>query len=663
MAQTHDSADRRPLTDGRTDGGPASSLPVSIVVPAFGAAPQLADCLESLSRHAPRGCEVLVADDATPDDSVVDVVRTFEAILPLRYARRSTNLGFVENCNEAIRSVLSSGNDVLLLNSDTQVTAGFLEEMWEVLHLHEKHAVVSPRSNNATIFSVPYWGGLTAEESYQLWRTIRHLFPRYQVMPTAVGFCLLIKNVVIRQLGVFDPIYSPGYHEENDFICRINRYGYSAVVAHHAFVFHHESASFGATKRNLERRNSQLLDERYPEYRRKVGQHMRYGVDPIDHFAILWKEHHKTILFDLFHLPAKHSGTSEFALSLLLRLAPLLDERYQLRLGLSDEARQFFSNELTGYQLYDPVRHTDARFDLVFKPSQIFTWPELLRMVRLGGRIAYTHLDVIAIRCDYLNGPNTRSLFKTAALLADRVMTISEFSRADFAALYDVSVPFEVIHPGTHEARGTGTAPRVQPSAGYVLIVGNQFHHKAVDRAICALRGVGELVALGGTDTTDPSVRSVPSGSLSRSAIAELFDEAAVVVYPSFYEGFGMPILDALAQGIPVVALSTAVNEELRSLVPSNGLFLVHEHDEMRSIVERILRQPAPSRVEEPVPRAVEGPPTVTASDEVPLLTWERVARQYALSFEDLLSRELDLDLIRRRWDLLTTIDAVHPFP
>ena len=84
-------------------------------------------------------------------------------------------------------------------------------------------------------------------------------------MPTAVGFCMLIKNVVLRQLGVFDPVYSPGYNEENDFVCRINRHGYSAVSAHHAFVFHDESSSFGPRRKALDQRNRQVLDTRYPD--------------------------------------------------------------------------------------------------------------------------------------------------------------------------------------------------------------------------------------------------------------------------------------------------------------------------------------------------------------------------------------------------------------
>jgi GT2 family glycosyltransferase len=619
--------------------GTGSRPPVSIVIPAFGAADQLRACLDSLARHAPPGCPVLIADDATPDNSVANVAASFEPNLALTYLRRPLNLGFVENCNDAIRSILAGGDDdILLLNSDTEVTAGFLEEMWLVLHLHEKHGAVSPRSNNATIFSVPPSGGLRPDEAFQLWTSIRGLLPRYHVMPTAVGFCLLFKNIVLRRLGLFDPVYSPGYNEENDLICRINRHGYSAIAANRAFVFHFESSSFGPRKKALERRNAATLSERYPEYRPKIARYQRHEMDPVDHFSSLWRHHRPRILFDLFHLPAKHSGTSEVGLSLLVRLAPLLEPHYDLSLGLSEEARTFFASELAGYRFYDEGRQPELRFDLVFKPAQIFTWPELHRMIRLGGRTAYTHLDVIAVRCDYIAGPNTRAIMKTAAQLADRVFTISEFSRSDFAAFYNLDLPIEVIRLGTHEHPETVDRP-----GRYVLIVGNHFHHKAVRRAASALKGVAELVALGGEPNGDPDVRWLKSGSLSRSAMADLYQGAAVVVYPSFYEGFGIPVVDAVTRGLPVVALDTEVNREVRSLTGDGATFLVRDFDEMRSTVSTIISRPP------------------TAVPTRPPRTWDEVAIEYARSFTDLLSRPLDVGLIRRRWEIIGTIDAVHP--
>lgn len=616
-----------------------AELPVTIIIPVYGAPTELAECLASLVRHAPSGCHVVVADDATPDDSIAAVVQPFHSQLRLTYVRRARNLGFVENCNAAIAEVLPTSHDVLLLNSDTEVTAGFLEEMWAVLHLHEKHGVVSPRSNKATILSVPMSGGSTPAASYELWSAIRPWLPRYQVVPTAVGFCLLIKNSVLRQLGAFDPIYSPGYNEENDLICRMNRHGYSALVAHQAFVYHHESSSFGARQKPLEQHNRRILSERYPEYDRKLVHHMRYGVHHVDHFASLWvRPRRQSILFDLYHLPAKHCGTSEFALSLLLRLAPRLEDRYDIRLGLTEEARLFHGQELTGYEHFN-ARHSDTRFDLVYKPAQLFRWSELYRMTKLGARVAFTHLDIIAVRCDYLSGPSTRTLFKAAADLADRVMTISDFSKSDFEAFYGVDdAPFEVIRPGTHERSG-----RPHHDDGHILIVGNGFHHKAVQRAVTALEGLAPIVALGGDERPEGSVTWLTSGSLTRSAIAELYDRAAVLIYPSFYEGFGMPVVDALARGVPVIALDTAVNRELLAHTSSSGLVLVADHAQLRAAATEVLAQTR----------------TRPASSGV-VRTWDDVAVDYARSFVELLEREPRLDLIQRRWEMLTTLDAVH---
>ena len=616
----------------------AQQLSVTIVIPAYGAADQLRQCLESLVGCCPPGSSVIVADDATPDDSVSEVARSFESALPVSFVRRTENLGFVENCNEAIRSVLPDGHDVLLLNSDTRVTPGFLEEMWQVLHLHEKHGVVTPRSNNATVFSIPVSERLGPDDAYRLWHSIRDLLPRYHVMPTAVGFCMLIKNTVLRQLGAFDPVYSPGYNEENDFVCRINRHGYSAIAANHAFVFHDESSSFGPRRAALDRRNREVLDERYPEYPRKLAEYARSGIDPVDHFAILWRPHRPTVLFDLFHLPAMHSGTSDFALNLLLHLAPRIEADCDLWIGISDAALAFFAQELTGYRFFDERRRSEARFDLVYKPSQLFTWPELRRMVRLGGRIAFTQLDIIAARCDYLSGPDIRMLFKTAARLADRVVTISEFSRIDFEMFYDRSVALDVIHLGTHE-----DSRAAERRVGYVLIVGNRFQHKAVDQAIAELRGVAEIVALGGQEHPQPGVRAVSSGPLNRWAITDLYEGAGVVVYPSFYEGFGLPILDAIGRGIPVVALDTAVNREVRQLTGDALLTLVGDHREMRVAVSNRLQAPSGS------------PPGQR------MRQWNDVGADYARTVTELLGSEINVELLRRRWELLNIIDAVHP--
>ena len=103
------------------------------------------------------------------------------------------------------------------------------------------HTIVMPspvrEATTLPFFRIPLPGSaLSPEACHELWVEMKSYLPRFQVMPTAVGFCMLIKAVVLDRFGLFDESYSPGYNEENDFVCRINRYGYSAVSANHAFV-------------------------------------------------------------------------------------------------------------------------------------------------------------------------------------------------------------------------------------------------------------------------------------------------------------------------------------------------------------------------------------------------------------------------------------------
>jgi GT2 family glycosyltransferase len=616
--------------------------PVSIVIPVYGAADQLRTCLESLTANVAYGAEVHLADDATPNESIALVALDFQDRLPgLKYSRNSTNLGFVENCNHAMREVIQTGNDLLLLNSDTKVTPGFLAEMSLVLHHHERHGVVTPRSNNATIFSVPAYERLNPDDAYQLWLSVRDHLPRYHVVPTCVGFCMLIKNIVLQHFGLFDPEYSPGYNEENDFVCRINSCGYSAVSANHAFVFHFESATFGEKRKALEERNREVLNQRYPEYGRKIAQYSRFYIDPIDHFSVLWAPHRKRILYDLSHLPAKHSGTSEFGLSLLAHLAPLLRDHYDLALALSTEAHEFFRSELVGYTFFDERRTPNLTFDLAFKPCQFFKWDELYRLTTRAARLCYTHQDLIAVRCDYICGPNIRSIFLTAAEVADRVITISEASKADFEEFYNVRGNFTVIHHGTAEVTTYG-----RPSDGYILVVGNEFHHKAIRRAVAELDGCGKVVALGGAPPAEGSASNVEwlsSGELSRAEISEIYEGSSIVVYPSFYEGFGMPILDALAMARPVVVIDTNVNRELKSMIPDPNLHIVPTHRDLRSVVTAILSQPAPAAI------------------PISYRTWQEVAEDYFEALTSLAESPINVQSVRRRWKLLTTIDSICP--
>src|SRR5688572_29851966 len=135
-----------------------SGKKVTVVVPVYGDWPSLAQCIEALKEHVAPRHNVLLVNDCGPEaDLMEDNIKQAIKGTAFRYERNPKNLGFVGTCNRAALEIDQTKNDILLLNSDTKPTKGFLEEMLAVLYESDKHAAVSPRSNNATINTIPLW--------------------------------------------------------------------------------------------------------------------------------------------------------------------------------------------------------------------------------------------------------------------------------------------------------------------------------------------------------------------------------------------------------------------------------------------------------------------------------------------------------------------------
>lgn len=255
---------------------------VSIVVPVYGDWPSLKDCIDSLKKYVDGDRHsVMFVNDCGPDVEVMEknITSSIRGFNNFTYYRNKKNLGFVGTCNRAVLELDKTDNDILLLNSDTKVTEGFLEEMLKVLYSTQRIGAVSPRSNNATIATVPLSAagqkGIDPEKSYKIFLKLRTKLPAYSITPVAHGFCMLIRRSLIKKYGLFDPIFGKGYGEEVDFCQRIRRHGYRSALCNRAYVFHLEARSFTLeTKNKLLEKNNQIIWERYPEYRQSVRDYM-----------------------------------------------------------------------------------------------------------------------------------------------------------------------------------------------------------------------------------------------------------------------------------------------------------------------------------------------------------------------------------------------------
>lgn len=262
----------------------------AIIVPVFNAPEALADCLESLARHLHADERILLADDCSTDARIAPMLGAFAAPRAERVdvLRRPRNLGFVANVNAAVDAL--RGADVVLLNSDTRVSAGWLDRLAEAAASDPRIATVTPWSNNAEICSFPELCRAAdypdaAELSRLATAASRLSAEGYPDLPTAVGFAMYIRRSAWDQLGGFDAAtFGRGYGEENDFCRRAAAHGWRNVLCHRAFVAHRGNASFSGVGQQAGGENLRRLLVRYPDYNDLIARFILD--DPLRH----WRE-------------------------------------------------------------------------------------------------------------------------------------------------------------------------------------------------------------------------------------------------------------------------------------------------------------------------------------------------------------------------------------
>ena len=154
-----------------------------------------------------------------------------------------------------------------------------------------------------------------------------------------------------------------------------------------------------------------------------------------------------------------------------------------------------------------------------------------------------------------------RLALRSAARAADAVVALSAFTRDELIELLDVPVERIRVVPNGIDSVFTTEGPAAE--GDYVLAVGTLEPRKnlaaaveAAGRAGVELRVVG-AAGWGGVD--------VPGwvGRVSDAELAALYRGARCLVYPSLYEGFGIPVLEAMACGTPVVTSRGGATEEV----------------------------------------------------------------------------------------------------
>lgn len=248
---------------------------ITVLIPVYNHLDLTRNCLYSIFESETRSkFEVMIVDDCSEEDHSC-LLKEFPGI---RVERNEKNLGFLLSVNQALPK--AKGEYIVLLNNDTVVMKGWLDELACALYHHREAGMIGSALVHIRTGTLQECGDVICKNGdiVPIGRGETPDLHQYAYM-RPVDFCsaasvIMRKSVLLDEMHGFDEMYVPAYFDDADLGLRLRKAGYTNYVLPLSRVMHHESVSYGDALEREGERSRALFLKRWKDW---LGQNAFYA--------------------------------------------------------------------------------------------------------------------------------------------------------------------------------------------------------------------------------------------------------------------------------------------------------------------------------------------------------------------------------------------------